>query len=153
MHNVRHFFRWLKTTASYAHFLWRNGHDWDYGTLLELMQFKISRMRTSVCGQHSKDERVVRQMRVAEILLGRILSNDYCTPERDEYDKRWGHYTRAPFDDGGFLLSRAHIKTDADKVLADSQARDLMARETAAMQRDYDYLFAHLRRRIQRWWC
>ena len=69
---------WLTQSVAYSIFIWKNdNYDWDYGYLINLMRFKLSRMAKTIeeNGIIEANHRVAKQIRYAIYLMDRWQNN------------------------------------------------------------------------------
>jgi hypothetical protein len=131
--------RWAMKVAAYAVFLW-DDRDFDEAFILRLLQFKIKRTREHITGHNfiADAPRIARQMRVAESLLNRIQQDSYCEAEWAEHYKKWPHGEGYDFNN------------KAPEEMED--VRRIAALEAKRTERDFDFLFRHLKKYIRNWW-
>ncbi len=88
--SLRRFINRIRIIYYWLPIIW-NDTDWDYGPLLQVMQHKIRRMRIGheKWQRHIGWERTVRQLRIAESLLQRMLESDYSSSRYKELGKKY----------------------------------------------------------------
>lgn len=74
--NLRHPIERTKRAYALLSWYWRS-NDGDWSTVARLMQQQIRRLRLHIAehGHHVGDDRAIRQMLIAETLLGRMLDD------------------------------------------------------------------------------
>ena len=155
----RHFFGWCRLMWDYAPILW-NDVDWDYSSILRLLQYKLSRTRKYIVehDRHLHSQKYGKQMAHAEFLIDRILIDEYLPKEVAAHDEKYGEWDWdfTPCNDGtdcSFMTSKnAKCATPQEQKRADNARHTLYKKQEAAKQKDYDRLFSHIRKYIQHWW-
>jgi hypothetical protein len=79
---VREFVRYVAKVCAYARLLW-DDRDWDWAYILKLLKYKLERTRKTIqAGNHHVGaDRDCRRIRTCEILLDRIIRDNYCEVE------------------------------------------------------------------------
>lgn len=151
--------RWIKRIIEYAPILW-DDWDWDYSAFLRLMQYKLKRMRTCIIKNDiiCAAPRVGKQIRYAEFLIERILNDDYFPELQAELEEKFGEtkWNFIPVDDppGCSRLEFTYnkCKTAKENKEADKARQNLYEKQRKELEKDYDRLFRHIRKFLQRWW-
>jgi hypothetical protein len=140
----------MEAFVSYAPILWRD-YDWDHGFILIMLKHKISRTRQyiqreghSVWATRGRD---IKNMRIAEQALARMIKNDYAREERDRHRKKYPWRGFVECNDGSGMSRMpdfrpgegAGIKRNADI-------------EYKRMRADWKFLFDHLNAHLREWW-
>jgi len=135
--------------------------DWDYSSLLRLTQYKLARMREyhKNHGHTVAAPLMVKQMAYAELLINRILEDDYAKEEQATIKEKYGEvigYMYSPKDPGYpgsmVVMTRENCRTPEEIEEERAAQHILFDKQTAAKEKDYDRLFRHIRRYIERWW-
>jgi len=136
---IKNFFSKIKRLFDYSKVIWGTV-DWDYSSIFTLLQYSIQRTRISMKAGYCKhDKSKLRKMRVCELLIERILNDDYHKSIRDiemvfgEQKNGIGKIT--------FKYKNGKEKFDRDSKIA----QDLK-------EHDYDLLFKIVRKHIRTWW-
>ena len=148
MWRIRWFFvEYLPKVASYTRFLWHD-RDWEDSDILRLLRFKLRRVREGIAlhGHHIGKERTCREIRLAELLMDRIIADDYGLDEFIAHQTKW-RLERA----GHRLLNRDHL-SDEEKKQEQRELRWLFEKEDILQNQDLDFLFRHLRKHLRTWW-
>lgn len=157
--NIRKIPRWLKKSFQYSLVLW-NDYDFDHIYILKLLRYKLKRTRERI----EKDNilvatnRISKQIKYAEFLIDRIENNDYFPEEYKKLEEKWGaaEMVFTPCEDrpGFSKLDFVHekCKTEEENEQAGDEFHAFYKRQDEESERDYDRLFRHLRKYIQRWW-
>lgn len=120
----RHLLRFIPRLWAYLPVIWRD-EDWDYGYLLEVMQFKLARLRNSLT-HHNDDDKHKKRIRIVELLIGRVIASEYGQAEHDEWAK--------------------NEPKDWDKM------KDIITRVEYSENQDLEMLFNIMKKHIRRWW-
>src|SRR5581483_2283058 len=141
------FIEYLPKVVSYARFLWHD-RDWEDSDILRLLQFKLRRVREGIArySHHIDKERTCKEIRLAELLTGRIVANDYGLDEFKAHQMKWKIK-----DTDLALMSREHLSVD-EKRKEERECRWLFEREDILRNQDLDLLFRHLRKHLRTWW-
>ncbi len=134
--------RWLPT-------LWHD-RDYDYSYILIILKKKIQFQREYI-GKHDRHVRAqsdCKNMRIAEILIDRILKDDYIKVQRAELEEKWGQLEFG----GPRGLYRTKVITEKDREQELKDSRRMYDHDDYMMNQDLDYLFKHLRKHIRYWW-
>lgn len=148
MWRIRWFFvEYLPKVASYARFLWHD-RDWEDSDILRLLRFKLRRVREGIAryGHHIDKEKTCEEIRLAELFIDRIVTDNYGLDEFMAHQKKW-----RITDTGRTFLSREHLSDD-EKRREGLELRWLFEREDILRNQDLDLLFRHLRKHLRTWW-
>lgn len=121
---MRNLLSFLKRLWAYLPVLWRD-RDWDYAFLLRLMQLKISRMRLGM-NDWPSNRKHFKRMRVIELLIERLIADDYCRYEHDQ----WYNHDR----------------------FNDEKIRDIVLHAQHQEDQDWNMIFNLIKRYGRRWW-
>jgi len=149
--------------AAYIPILWKD-RDWDYGFFLTLMRFKLDRMATTIEDNNLivSNHRVAKQIRYATFLIDRVQEDSYTKDAFQKHEEYWGpiimDFVDLPPDDPHYktcvaMESYTLKSKQENRMEEEDEARSAIyakARETK--QKDYDRLFRHMRKYIERWW-
>jgi hypothetical protein len=143
----------------YAKVLWSD-RDFDYAHILILLQYKLKRTREHIV-EHDMVEsaqKTGKQIKHAELLIQRILEDDYCKELQIAHDTKWGEVIQYfdPKKDGERYYRYHVIRANATTPELEEQERqEQMAVYDAqhqAREKDLDRLFRHIRKYLQGWW-
>lgn len=163
-HYFRTGYRRIKRFVAWVPILWKD-EDWDYIYFLEVMRFKISRIRKEIDKnkRHIGYKKQVKQMKVVEELLSRIAfnkNNDFyiklseqlrnfekqgkciCPEETfgvEPYFNKAGKKIGSTFID----LSCFFCKKALSRWLKQEQDKE---------NADLEFLFKHLKKHVKKWW-
>jgi hypothetical protein len=143
--NIKRIVKWLPV-------LWRD-REWDYAFILEILRHRIQLHREHLAkyGHHTTVDRDCHNMRVAELLIERLINKNYAEHLHKEHDKRWGPFELRD-DPWGCFLSRVGVITEWDKKQEYKEIKRIYQHEVLQQNQDLDLLFKHLRRHITKWW-
>jgi hypothetical protein len=160
--SIRHFFRWIRQCITWSIFLW-NDTDWDYDSILRILHYKIQRVRESIDENNLivGCEKVVRQMRIAEYYLERLMANEYCEHEYKLLEEKYGQLKL----ETQVITSANSIKvhrligfhgpkslTETDHKLEDWSHRFYHEKEDRMWQEEWDCVLKILQKHITKWW-
>lgn len=150
----------IKRLIAYLPIIW-NDRDYDYSYLLQLLEFKISRMNKSntVSSQHEVKEYVSAQMNEAQILLNRIIDNVYDTKVYKEMTEKYGNcvfLTKPVEGESGFkelCFTRSKCLNDP-ALFQEEKDASLEAYDKANKEREKDFkrLWQLLDKHVEGWW-
>lgn len=152
-HNTKWYMRrayWrIEVFVSYAPILWRD-YDWDHIFILIMLKHKIQRTREyirrdghSVWSTRGRD---IKNMRLAEQALTRMIDNDYARKECNAHRKKYPHQGWLTTQPDGASTSRPWRRGEAEGVRRNA---DL---EYKRMRADWTFLFNHLNEHLREWW-
>lgn len=159
------FFEWfqvkyerIKHLKAWIPFIWKD-HDWDFQYLLNVMEFKIRRMRKNFeqcevhCGTHAK---AIKQMIVASELLKRISQDDYT-------HEIYKNQSKCSCPNPSWKLEKYEsdipILRGASRLISlrcdycDKHLKGWFKREDEKKKADAKYLFELLNKAHRKWWC
>ena len=151
---VRWFFYWLRKSWQYARFLW-NDYDFDYSSILRLLQYKIGRVRKTIYENNIivNADHYTRQMIMAETMLQELIENDFARDLHEAHDKKWGEIQIGDNPDPkGGALWRPNVKTAADKAQEHTEAAAIMDEEERRRAKAYHDTFEYISKYIVYWW-
>lgn len=124
-YKIYRFFHNLAKIWEYSCFLW-NDYDWDYIYILKLLKIKLRRTRerifkNALIGDYKK---VVKQIKLAELLIDRIIEDDYSN---------------------GYYEEKVPIKGKIDTMVKYRHQQGLL-------DQDWNYLWNHIKKHMQTWW-
>ncbi len=83
----------IKRQKKYLKFM-RNNHEWDYWYIIDLLRYKIKKVRKYIKNHEYLEEqtrdKIVSQMLEAENLLKRVVSYDYTAELDQEFSEKFG---------------------------------------------------------------
>jgi hypothetical protein len=157
------FFEFLERVWKWLPVLWRD-RNWDHAFILEVLEHKIKLTRECIgkYDRHTTAKRDCQNMRIAEILIRRIREDNYGDSFMEEHDAKWGklEFRRdAPKDnvlfDNKFSKSglvRANISSQEAWEKEGKEHKRIIDHCLYQKNQDYDYLFKHLKKHLEKWW-
>ena len=144
--NIRRFPRrvisWAIKSVQYSVFLW-NDYDFDYGSLLTLMKYKINRMRKCIAHNDiiADAREVCQEMKDAEEKIDIVIDEPFLNLY-DEFDKKW-------WPDGRHLetFNTHHGNKEYEKEL-----KELMNKMSTLDEAAWEDLWAHIKTHMRKWW-
>lgn len=130
-----------RTIFQYIPILWRD-NDWEYTYIFILLQYKLARTRKCIVGNEIISERykVAKQIRTCELLLDRLIKDEYC---KDLFEE-WHAMAPARWSSGGIMPPSTPA---ADKLL--KKAADL---EEHQKKQDLELFAKIFTRHVRTWW-
>lgn len=125
--------------------------DWDQNFLFEIIQFKMKCMRDHL--DKFGDEvwvsrqRKIKQLKTCEMLLERLMNNNYCEFEYDEINKKYGKVRL-----GRKGMYRAKALREKDKKEELKEFRRLMRKEKLMYKQDMDLFCKIFSKHSGGWW-
>lgn len=145
--------------------LWKD-RDWDDFYILEILKYKLKFTRENIAkySYHSCKEISCKNIKIAELLIDRIQKDNYIENAQQEHEKRWGEFVGEATSIGcGYLLfdnkfsnlgkRRKNIKSQKDWEQEFKENSKIYKHATYMKKQDLKYLFIHLNKHIQKWWC
>lgn len=126
---MENFFYWLKTSVQYSIFLWHNCHDWDFGSMIRLIRFKLQRKYewfSSDKPNISEAKQVAAEIKEVIDAIDYYLEQDF-TPEEDKaHEEKWGEIEmdlseKVYYDNGEVMGSRLRWVSDKIKTKEDEE--------------------------------
>lgn len=161
---IMNFPRFVKRVYEYLPVLY-NDVDYDYTSILTMLAYKCKRTRQyiEVSGHLANKERVCRELRTVELLVDRIVGDNYCESESLEMETKYGSLnllSRRCTDNDSIASGCKEILFTREKCIGDKKLIAQEREETTRIyrkadslkQHDYDLLFKHIRKHIQSWW-
>jgi hypothetical protein len=147
-YKVNNFLVSIKRLYTWLPVLWED-RDWDYGFILDILEFKIkqSRLYIEKYGSHLHKDIDTKSMRIAEILIDRIKNDKYSKLVLEEHAKKWGEY-----DFDGRYVTRTKVITKYDAELELAETQKIYEHKEYLRKQDWDYLCKHLKDNMAKWW-
>lgn len=145
-------YRRLKRFIVWFPIIWKD-EDWDCEPLLEIIRFKISRMRLDMKDSYILHKpRYIKEMIIAEELLKRLSYDDFYHDLLESYkDKKCcicpeEKYSFVPLKNGNHQM----LFHDCDYCKL--RLKIWFKKNEAKKKSDREYLFKHLGRKYAHWW-
>lgn len=144
----------------YIPILWHD-EDWDYSYFLELMKYKIGRMRKCIVKHNLilKAEEVAAEMKHVEDLIQKYLDHDFCRDLHEAHEKKWGEVRdlSEPIEvDGQTMytwdISREKATSPELKQQEKDEQHAIYIKQNKEEQKTLDDIFSCLRLYLERWW-
>jgi hypothetical protein len=143
-----HFQCGVRNLWAYRRIIWGQ-REWDYSSLLELMEFKMRRMAVAIGdkGHLKHGDRHGRQLRVCADLCRRIHQDDYLDNLTGPTEFRsWS----TPTEHGTY---RFHLETYRNGVImTDAEIRRYYKMAERNRKNDLDYLCRVMSKHFLEWW-
>ena len=163
--HVNVFLEFLERVWLWLPILWRD-RNWDHSFILDVLEHKIKLTRLCIgkYDRHTTVKEDCHNMRVAEILIRRIREDNYDEPFMVEHEAKWGkldwnRWHKEEHDnilfDNKFSkagLTRPGIKSQKDWDEENKEHLRIIKHSKYQKSQDYDYLFKHLKKHLERWW-
>jgi len=162
-HYFRSGYRRIKRFIAWFPIIWQD-EDWDCVYLFKIMQLKISRIRHEVEKNHhhltwQKD---VRDMQVAEELLSRMGFSDFYDDLNEQLrDRERAGKCSCPEEKYKIMPVSCDIETRKEGYsqwinVSCKYCKNMTSiwhkREIGKEKDDFNFLFDHLKKHVQRWW-
>jgi hypothetical protein len=145
----RWFFGWVIKSAKYAWFL-RNDKNWDWTYILKLLQYKL--MLTRKCLAASKirsfNPKQDKDIRTCELLLQRLIDDDYFLPMFEKRSDEYGLKT----NDIESWIDRMNKLKGEDAAKFSKQVEEDARIEEMLKKQDIDLFCKIFSRKYRKWW-
>lgn len=149
--------RWPSNVVRIIHWLpciWKD-RDWDHAYLWRMMRFKLARMEKMIRehGHHLYNERDADQIKVAVVLLDRIIAADYGMKEHEAFDEKWGKLIHVHDPENPLSVVMQHSKvTPENEAEADAELRRVFEHAQYMEEQDWKALWKHIEKYGRHWW-
>jgi len=139
------------TIIKWSKILW-NDCDFDYSTIWIILKFKLQCVREHIdeCANHVDYEKTVKEIKVAEDILERLIVDDYCGKKLEAHYKKWGNrldkLTEVVHDGKSYLTMPSPSKEEKREFLA------IIKKEESLRNKDMKELGTYLKDHIRNWW-
>jgi hypothetical protein len=154
----RHTYRFIVKVFQYMPLLWRD-EDWDWGFLMDMIQYKVSRMRKCIHNNAiiSDADKVCKQMDEAVKLIDLIREDDWTKEEDKQHDEKWGesHMRSIPVPNSTSSLCkflRYNVRTKEDEEQERKEYRKIMWLRVRRAKAAKHKLFKLLEDHLLEWW-
>jgi hypothetical protein len=144
-HGIRNLWRWFPI-------IWKD-RDWDQYYIFELLKFKFKNMEHNFRNYaHIADaDKVADDLKVCQLLLKRLIEDDYYDNVYKWHDKKWGEL-EVDWDKSPIKFSRRYVNSKEEKEKEHKEYMRLYNREEMLRKQDIRYLFHIITRKITMWW-
>lgn len=127
-------------------------NDYDYSSILKLMQFKIRRLNKHIekHGHSLNSEKHCRRMWIADQLLTRILAGDYGLLEHERLCDKWGDMVFVKGIHGTELKHAKETPENREELNAD--VRRVMQSALDQEEADWKAFWEYLSKYMRTWW-
>lgn len=156
----RHVSIFLAQLKAYLPIIWRDG-DFDYSSLLTLMEFKLLRMSAHMIEHNLVMDapRMSKELKVAALLCRRINNDSYAEIPLERLTKEYGQleWNNEPTSNPRLLRlvldrPKAREGTEAYEKVMEKQ-RKIFAQARIQRENDKKYLFSLMAKKLDHWWC
>jgi hypothetical protein len=143
---------WIIKVCQYAVVLWKD-YDWDYSCFLRLTQYKLRRMREQISRDNItvSSEQVAAQIKHAEALIEKYLTDDFGRKEYEEHLKKWGK-RELNFESHKLEISVENATTEELKLQEKKEYMAAYSKSDTERVQCLDDIFSHIRKHIEEWW-
>jgi hypothetical protein len=144
--------------------VWRN-RWWDHYFIFDVLHKQLTLMEKNIreYGHHVYNERDARQIKIAILLIERIMKDEYHENVFRHHDKKWGetHFNWKDVDGKEFGykdqmsvldITRDNAITKEQKDQERKEFRRLSPKVEEQKKQDIDFLFDYMKKHIQGWW-
>lgn len=130
----------IKNLITYFPLIWKT-RDWDYYYIYEFLYYKIKVHRENLAknNRHVGVEKNIHRMKTCELLLKRLMEDDYAYLDIVHRDGEYGK--------GSYFEYKTVIKEFKDREID-----TLFKLEQSRRQQDKDLLFKLLSKHMDKWW-
>ena len=127
----------LCNVISWFPIIW-DDRDYDYSYLLIMMREKLKRMRILQAehGNSTNHMKYAKHIRVAELLLDRIIANDYVMADFAEHEKKFGS-----------IFDKRETRLEESKDI-----RRMADKEAYMSKQDLEYFGRYFAKHVRGWW-
>lgn len=128
-------------------FLWKD-QDYDSYFLLKIMQYKMKRLRFCILnGYHAHADKVAKNIRVCELLLQRLMEDNYTSKKYEELLQK---YEISDFL--SYLMGKEGRLTVEKKKAFNRESRALHKLHTTLQQQDLELFCKLFKKHVFTWW-
>ena len=106
-------------------------------------------------GYHANHLKDARDIKVAILLLDRIIKDEYHKNVFKHHDKKWGDIDIKFIPEGNMNkieVIRKNIRTKEDEEQEKKESKYLYKKVDMMKKQDIEFLFDHLKKHIEAWW-
>jgi len=139
--------------------IWQD-RDWDHWFILKIFHFKLNEVEKfqRKYGNSVTHEKIADQIKIAILLLDRLIKDEYLENVLKPHEKKWGDsefiFTPIKGNKGysSLDLKVEKANTEEEKKQESKERSILYKHSDALKQQDLDMLFKHMRKYIEGWW-
>ena len=160
-HNIKNgipnIFKWLPV-------IWRN-RPWDHYFIYDVLHKQLSLMEEHIrkYGYHVHHKKDAKQIKIAILLIERIMKDEYYENVFKNHDEKWGesHLNWKEMDEEEFGykkdvvaldITRDNAITKEQKDQERKEFRRLSLKVEEQRKQDINILFEHIKKHIEGWW-
>lgn len=133
--------------------IWQD-RDFDHYYLIAILRHKMKSMVKFYNGPHAWSldaPKLAHQMKVCEIILDRLIEDDYNREGYDTHDEKWGELEFTTDDKTGrFTICRKN--RNMNEELEQEEYKTVWEKEEELRKADIEMLFETIRNNLQKWW-
>jgi len=139
--------------------IWQD-RDWDHWFIYKIFQFKLQQVEKlqRKYGNSTNSKKYAYQIKVAVLLLNRLIKDEYLENVLKPHEKKWGEsemiFTpikgNEEYTTLDFKVEKAN--TEEEKEQEHKERMILYKHSDYLKQQDLDILFKHMRKYIEGWW-
>lgn len=154
---IPNLFKWLPV-------VWRN-RPWDHYFIYDVLHKQLSLMEKYIrkYGHHVYHERDAQQIKIAILLIERIMKDEYHENVFKDHDKKWGetkfNWKDVDGEEFGYKkdvvaldITRDNAITKEQKDQERKEFRRLSPKVEEQRKQDIGFLFDYMKKHIQGWW-
>lgn len=142
--------------------IWQD-RDWDHWFIYKIFHFKLKEVEKlqRKYGNSTSSEKVADQIKLAVLLLDRLIKDEYLENVLKPHEEKWGEsemiFTPIDPTEGDEGMSTLDFKvekaiTEEEQAQESKERMILYKHETKLRQQDLDMVFKHIRKYIEGWW-
>jgi hypothetical protein len=84
---------WIRISFQYSVFLWDNGYDWDYASLMNMLRFKLQRKYDFFVSEDTSIQEaleVAKEIKEVIDLIDAFQEDDFAKEENAAHKAKWG---------------------------------------------------------------
>jgi hypothetical protein len=139
--------------------IWQD-RDWDHWFIFKIFHFKLKEVEKlqREYGNAVTHEKIADQIKLAVLLLDRLIKDEYLENVLKPHEKKWGEsemiFTpiegNKEYSSMDFKVEKANTKEEIEQ---ESKERSIIYKHSDVLkQQDLDMLFKHMRKYIECWW-
>lgn len=152
----------IRNLITWFPIIWKD-RNWDYVFIFHILKFKISltRKRIEKYDRHVGSKRYVKDMKIAETVLDRLIKDNYEENYLKSHYEKWGEIeiTSKPVEgtSGKFQLyeldhKMKNVKTKEDKEQEKKEFSLKLKKARNQRKSELKFLFEFLNKKIEQWW-
>ena len=153
---IRRFFTNLKKVILFIPVIW-GCPNWDWVGLLIVMQHQLKQLRKCLdSGYHKGGGHHANKIRTCELLIDRLIQDNYCEYEMEQHSLKWGElkisFTPHSTNSHKAVLFRKNVITKKDEEVETNESKKIYKHEEYMKKQDINYLFDTIKKNLTSWW-